>query len=443
MKKDHGSLYGIGIAIGFVFIVMMVTMVSQFLTTSNEGVSHTHAQDQEGGMVYEVFSLYQQDPISVDGRVDLINDNSYYYDPEKGEVEQIAVQDGQMVKKGDLLFKYLQKGDLQEEIEDTLREQTRLYNQRVSLIDQLSKQTGLLYNYQGDTLAGYWAQDGNYYYYVSEVIGKSGLPLVSDNPVDEATYQENVQGQTEGADSSEGIKDEIRQVNQQIEEIEIKLLRLYNKQHGEVRADYDGKVILNPEGKDRANVPLVRIISQGVQVKGSVSEYEFYLLAKDLPVQVYVNAEDRYVEGTIVRYDEIPPASPVSDKSDSPEPIDPGPGGMNTGTQFGFVVSPDDFIQPGFTVKIQMAPSGIVVPQEAILDEGDQQFVFRYVDGKAVKTPVKIQQQGLQKVVKHGLSVEDQLLLYPFDLKDGQVVEVMDPAGMDAMGDDMMEKGLE
>ena len=116
---------------------------------------------------------------------------------------------------------------------------------------------------------------------------------------------------------------------------------------------------------------------------------------------------------------------------------------MNTGTQFGFVVSPDDFIQPGFTVKIQMAPSGIVVPQEAILDEGDQQFVFRYVDGKAVKTPVKIQQQGLQKVVKHGLSVEDQLLLYPFDLKDGQAVEVMDPAGMDALGDDMMEEGLE
>ncbi|MDK6924029.1 hypothetical protein QP271_25895, partial [Escherichia coli] len=82
----------------------------------------------------------------------------------------------------DLLYKYIQTGDLQHDIEDALREQTRLYNDRNRLIDNLSKQTGLLYNYQGDTLQGYWAKDGQYYYYVSELIGKSGQPLVSETP---------------------------------------------------------------------------------------------------------------------------------------------------------------------------------------------------------------------------------------------------------------------
>lgn len=45
---------------------------------------------------------------------------------------------------------YYQGGDIEDEIEDALREQTRLYDQRIQLIDQMSQATGLVYNYQGD-----------------------------------------------------------------------------------------------------------------------------------------------------------------------------------------------------------------------------------------------------------------------------------------------------
>lgn len=432
MKLKKGPIVGIGI--GLVTLSLLAFFINQFVKGTQAGNEAEMSNIDSTG--YQVMDLYPQDPVTIDGTVQLVADNSYFYDAEKGQIDQILVQDGQQVKKGDLLYKYIQTGDLQDDIEDALREQTRLYNDRNRLIDNLSKQTGLLYNYQGDTLQGYWAKDGQYYYYVSELIGKSGQPLVSETPLDEEAYQSQVNSiQTAGQeDPAAAAKDQIRQVNQQIEDVEIKLQRLYEKQRGEVRAEYDGKVILNPDGKTSNSVPLVRIISQGVQIKGSVTEYEFYLLAKDIPVQIYINAEDRYVSGTLVRYDEIPPASPAPSQQDSgnnASASESNIAGGSSSTQFGFTVSPDEFIQPGFTVKVQITPTGLVLPQEAILEEDGHSYVFIYQEGIVHKKEVDLENQGLQRVVQSGLEEGQQVVLNPFDLKDGQKIEVMQLGGMD------------
>lgn len=259
---------------------------------------------------------------------------------------------------------------------------------------------------------------------------------MSETPLDEEAYQSQVNSiQTAGQeDPAAAAKDQIRQVNQQIEDVEIKLQRLYEKQRGEVRAEYDGKVILNPDGKTSNSVPLVRIISQGVQIKGSVTEYEFYLLAKDIPVQIYINAEDRYVSGTLVRYDEIPPASSAPSQRDSGNNAtasESNLAGGSSSTQFGFTVSPDEFIQPGFTVKVQITPTGLVLPQEAILEEDGHSYVFIYQEGIVHKKEVDLENQGLQRVVQSGLEEGQQVVLNPFDLKDGQKIEVMQLGGMD------------
>lgn len=432
MKLKKGAFIGIGI--GLVTLSLLAFFINQFVKGTQAGNEAEIPNIDTTG--YQVMDLYPQDPVTIDGTVQLVADNSYFYDAEKGQIDQILVQDGQQVKKGDLLYKYIQTGDLQHDIEDALREQTRLYNDRNRLIDNLSKQTGLLYNYQGDTLQGYWAKDGQYYYYVSELIGKSGQPLVSETPLDEEAYQSQVNSiQTAGQeDPAAAAKDQIRQVNQQIEDVEIKLQRLYEKQRGEVRAEYDGKVILNPDGKTSNSVPLVRIISQGVQIKGSVTEYEFYLLAKDIPVQIYINAEDRYVSGTLVRYDEIPPVSSAPNQQDSGNNASASESNLASGsssTQFGFTVSPDEFIQPGFTVKIQITPTGLVLPQEAILEEDGHSYVFIYQEGIVHKKEVNLENQGLQRVVQSGLEEGQQVVLNPFDLKDGQKIEVMQLGGMD------------
>lgn len=62
---------------------------------------------EEGGMVYETFTLYQQDPITIDATAQLLTDDTYFYNPELGDIEAIRVRDGQKVNKGDLLFTLL------------------------------------------------------------------------------------------------------------------------------------------------------------------------------------------------------------------------------------------------------------------------------------------------------------------------------------------------
>lgn len=398
----------------------------------------------ENVVFYDTYTPLPQDPVMLDGTVSLVTDDSYYYNKEMGTIESIHVKDGQKVKKGQLLYTYYSGGDVEDQIEDALREQTRLYDQRVQLIDQLSKLTGLLYNYQGDLIQGYWAEDDNQYYYVAESIGKGGQPTVGE-AVSEDVMQANDNDDTEAIGSDSGdtnFKDQIRQLNQQIEDVEVKLIRLREKERGEVTANFNGQVILDESGKDSNHVPLVRIISEDVQVRGSVTEYEFYTLAKDRPVTLLVNAEGREVSGTIVDYDEVPPASaPAS----NPQGEDSTPSGndSSTSTRYGFTISVDEFIQPGFSVKIQLTIPGLAIPAETIIEEDGRHYVFVFEDGMARKREVSIENLGLLRVVNRGIEEGEQILMNPYGVVDGQEVQVMESSMLDPMMPEGSEGDIE
>lgn len=123
-----------------------------------------------------VITLYAQDPISFDGTAQLEYDRVLFLYSRIRDIANVNVRDGQVVKRGDVLYSYYQGGDLEDQTEDAKRQQTRLYDQRVNLIDQLSEATGLIYNYRGDRLEGYWGNDGGLAILlrVAEEIGKGG-----------------------------------------------------------------------------------------------------------------------------------------------------------------------------------------------------------------------------------------------------------------------------
>lgn len=382
---------------------------------------------------YQVTTLYAQDPISIDGTAQLEYDRAYFYNPELGEIANVNVQDGQMVKRGDVLYRYYQGGDLEDQIEDAKREQTRLYDQRVNLIDQLSTATGLIYNYRGDRLEGYWGNDGEYYYYVAEEIGKGGQSQTSQ--LTESQYDSVDSGDV--ATTEYQFKEQIRQLNNQIEDVEIRLIRLQEKQHGKVTADFDGKAYVNSIGKTDSSQPLVRLVSDKVLVKGSVSEYEFYLLEKDRPAQLYVKAEDRYMQGTMVDYDELPPIQAPSSTEQAGGNL-PGPSFGNSGTQYNFTIQPEEEIQPGFSVTVQLSLPGYPVPQETIVEEDGAYFVYVHQEGTAVKKRVQLEMQSGQQVIMGDLQPGDQLIIMPGGLTDGQSINVIDPY-QDMLEDPAME----
>lgn len=394
-----------------------------------------------GEPVYSLATLYPQEPITVDGQAQLQTDQSYFYEPDRGQIVSVQVRDGQFVRKGDLLFTYqTDKDQARYDLEDALREQTRLYNQRETLISQLQAATGELYNYRGDRIGYYYDENGQRTYVVEEPIGKGSLPPTSTEASSEAqvSSEESSTGEA-GADSS-GIKDQIRQVNQSIEDVEIKLIRLKEQQQGQVTARSNGRALVDLRGQDSSSYPLVRLISDEVSVTGSVSEYDFHLLSQDRPVSLYVNAEDRQVPGTLIAYDQVP-------KGQQANPSGEGDGGINTSApdssnkavRYGFIIQPDDFIQPGFTVQVQMTLPGLVIPQQALLEEGDQNYVFLYKHGKAHRLAIKPVRQGIQWVVLRDLDPGDQLILNPHGLEDGQAIQVIDPHDPAMMEGALME----
>lgn len=368
-------------------------------------------EDQSVGEahVYSTVTLYEQDPVTLNGTAQLQTDQAYFYDKEKGDIATVKVRAGQFVKKNDLLYTY-EKNELeiQHEIEDLMREQTRSYNQREVLIKQLSDYTGATYNYQGDRLSNYWDQAGKQAYYIEEAIGNYSLAADQET----TTY-------TSVDPTIDQMKQQIRDLNEAIEEVEIKLIRLQEKQHGRVLAKTDGRVILSEDGKESNQVAFIRLVSDAVSVTGTASEYEFYTLADGRQVSLYINAEDRSIAGEIISFDQLPASG---ESTTTGETKLSSAAANNEGAHFKFTIIPKEPIQAGFSVKIGIKLPGVVLPVEAIVEEDGKQYVYLYHEGKAEKVPVAIERQGSQRVVLRGLEAGDILLLNPEGLTHGQAV---------------------
>jgi membrane fusion protein (multidrug efflux system) len=87
-------------------------------------------------------------------------------------------------------------------------------------------------------------------------------------------------------------------------------------------------------------------------------------------------------------------------------------------------------LRPGMFVRISLiidrAQKALVVPEEAIVRRGNQQFVFRILKGSAILTPVKLglRETGRVEVVE-GLSVGDTLVTAGHaKLREGSRVDV-------------------
>lgn len=99
------------------------------------------------------------------------------------------------------------------------------------------------------------------------------------------------------------------------------------------------------------------------------------------------------------------------------------------------VRNPDTSLRPGMFARVRLitrdAKDALVLPEQALVPQGDQQFVYRIVDGKAVRTKVEVGQRRDAKVeVLSGIAKDDVVVTAgQLKLRDGAAVTV---AGADA-----------
>ena len=377
---------------------------------------YVQSVDGDESNYYQLYTVTKQEPTSIDGKVSLTTDQVYHLNPELGEFNHLFVQDGQKVKKGDTLFNYRQE-KVTQEIEDAQRNLRRLVRNRQKAIQQMADATGKTYDDYGNELAGYWAEDGNYYYYVvSEVAASKGTEI----------KEIITPGQGSNDPAGESVAS-IQEMNDQIEDLQIQLDRLQNQDKLNIKAKTDGIVKIDRDGEDNPSIPIVRVVSNKVSVTGEVGEYDFYALREDMPVNVHINAENRDIQGRLISFDDVPKSQiPTSESDNALNPTRQD--GTTGGSRYGFTVAVDEFIQPGYSVKVKIGLEGVSVPQEAqVKDKAGNAVVFVYRDGKAHKVTLNLSQQGTSEVTMSQLQEGDQLILNPYNLKDGQEVNIMDP----------------
>jgi membrane fusion protein (multidrug efflux system) len=83
------------------------------------------------------------------------------------------------------------------------------------------------------------------------------------------------------------------------------------------------------------------------------------------------------------------------------------------------------------TVLLQLKEDALTVPEQAIVPQGDSQFVFKIVDGKVQFTKVVIgtRREGRVEIIE-GLTVGDQVVTAgQLKIRDGSAVSVVGATG--------------
>jgi membrane fusion protein (multidrug efflux system) len=91
-------------------------------------------------------------------------------------------------------------------------------------------------------------------------------------------------------------------------------------------------------------------------------------------------------------------------------------------------------LRPGMFVRVRVIVgerNGLLVPEEAIVPQGEEFYVYKVVEGAAKRVPVKIGVRRDAKVeIVEGISPGDQVVTAGMRLsRDGQPVRVLSPAG--------------
>jgi membrane fusion protein (multidrug efflux system) len=94
------------------------------------------------------------------------------------------------------------------------------------------------------------------------------------------------------------------------------------------------------------------------------------------------------------------------------------------------VRNPDTSLRPGMFARVRLitrnAQDAMVLPEQALVPQGDQQFVYRVIDGKAVRTKVEVGQRRDSKVeILNGVAKDDVIVTAgQLKLRDGAPVNI-------------------
>ncbi|NWK71568.1 efflux RND transporter periplasmic adaptor subunit [Bacillus paramycoides] len=379
------------IIIGVIALIVIVAAVNIFVmqgkkkgTTTNDAVSFEKVTERK---------LNNTKLIS--GQVKPGNIESFYADPTKGKVKDIAVKEGQEVEKGTKLFSYdneeinlqMKQAELDQKMADMR------YDQGKKKIDSLKKEIKK-------------AKDGG--------AGKE----VTD-PMDEQVSELEMQQKTTDLEKEKG-KLQKEELNKKQNE-----LTIYSNFAGVVQkldkdAAQSSSQALGGQGK-----AFLQVASKDpFQVQGTLTELQKSQIQKDQTFTVTAKANNKKKwTGKITEVSEFPTSAEMAQSAGLGE-------ATQNMSQYTYKASLDsqDGLSPGYHVSLQVNLENktmIAVPSKSIVEKGEDAFVYIEDKGKLRKQNVKKgSTDGDWTEVVEGVTVGQKVVKNPSDnVYDGMEVK--------------------
>ncbi len=338
-------------------------------------------------------ALLTQEEISsmlmIPGTVKLQEEQIVYAAPDKGELKELLVEEGQTIKKGAIIAK-LQNSQLELEAE-----QNKLAIESANLkINQVEKQIKELKDKEKS---------------LSDQAGK-----------DEAKKQ--LEPEFERLDTEKKLANlDLKQASLQRDMIK--------KRQGEleIKSNMDG-VVLSARKPDKTPVegtlaePIVHIGKlEGLTATGNLSEYDTLKVKNGQKVTLKSDAvPGQKWQGVITKIALLP----QQNQSGLPN--------ENQAVQYPVsveITGDTKALKPGFQVIMEIETekkTAMVLPMDALQDDGDKTYVFTVKKGKASKQKIKTGISSGKKIeILEGVSKDDHVIINgPQKIKDGMEVTV-------------------
>ncbi|MFO6495236.1 efflux RND transporter periplasmic adaptor subunit [Bacillus sp. z60-11] len=376
----------IWIGIGIVLIIVLFIGINLYRSAAQTGGSAI--TDVKVGKLEEKEIAAT---VMVPGKLKFKNEQSVYYESEKGELDKVEVKPGDKVKKGTVLLTYANEQlKLEQEKNELALEANRLK------IEQISDKKKALNNKEKE---------------LQKELG-------------EQKAREQIESERSELDMEEKTAQlELKQSLLEEKSLEHQLDRL------EVKSDIEGTVISVDQkaasAKSDIQEPVIHIgDTDHLIVEGMLSEYDTLKVKKGQKVTLTSDViQDLTWKGTVSSVGLVP--------DQQAETAAAAASTAEQAVQYPLEVKIAGKLpqgKPGFKLIMDIETDkrkAKTLPQKAVKKDGDQYYVYTIRDGKANRVDVKIGETADDQMeIKEGLSGDDQVILNPSDdITDGTDVK--------------------
>ena len=324
---------------------------------------------------YHVFTVKAADPLQLKGKVEPLKKQLYFFDGNKGRIKNIPVSNGEEVAIGTPLIEY------QNEAVENETVSQRHAVEKSSLDASQAEATVAANERQVQT--------------ITNQINDTQQKMTQAKEEEKTALNEQLkqqQGELQTAnDQLSQSRFAVQSAYEDVQSAKDVLAGQQKQASSTVSSEIAGIASVDEKGKGSPEVPVVTVSSKEKQVKGIVTEYDLDKLVPGQTVQVTTVGNDKKVNGTI--------------KSIATSAL-PTSGDNSNVASYEFIVEGDFPWTDDLSTLVTLQQKQLLLPDSAIKKTKNEQYVYRYVNGKVKKTAIQIVTVSGHNIVQKGLKIQ-------------------------------------